>query len=156
MLKQLERLCLATEGRYATNQELQFIRDYLPTVDLRLSAYQKIVDAEAEIIEELEAKIRTMQPDIFQIASGDVSSLYQRDTKSILRGAIAAMLTDDLERVREHLLLWHRTIIKAVKVQHIAVLVHQTMPEIIKQFLSSEEFAIVLPFLQLNQAVLAN
>jgi Phycobilisome protein len=156
MLKQLERLSLTAEGRYATTQELQFIRDYLPTVDLRLSAYQKIAAAEAEIIDQLEARMRAIQPDILQIASGDISSLYQRDTRSILRSAIAAMLTDDLDRVREHLLLWHRTILKAFKVQHIAVMAHKTMPEIIQQFLTPEEFAIVLPFLQLNQAVLAN
>jgi hypothetical protein len=156
MLKQLERLSLTAEGRYATTQELQFIRDYLPTVDLRLSAYQKICDAEAEIIAKLEVKMRALNPDIFLVDAGDVSSLYQRDTKNVLRSAIAAMLTDDLDHVREHLLLWHRTIIKAFKVQHIAAMAHQTMPEIIQQFLTPEEFALVIPFLQLNQAVLAD
>jgi hypothetical protein len=156
MLKQLERLSLTVEGRYATAQELQFIRDYLPTVDLRLSAYQKICEAEAEIVAKLEVKMRASNPDIFLVESGDVTLLYQRDTKNVLRSAIAAMLTDDLDRVRENLLLWHRTIIKAVRVQHIAKIAHQIMPEIIQQLLTPEEFALILPFLQLNQAVLAD
>jgi hypothetical protein len=156
MLKQLERLSLAAEGRYATTQELQFIQDYLPTIDLRLSAYQKIRDAETEIIEQLELKMRQIQPDIFQISTGDITDRYQRDTKSILRSATAAMLTDDLDHLREHILLWHRTIIKAFKVKHIAEMAHQNMPNIIQQFLTPEEFAVVLPFLQLNQAVLGD
>lgn len=155
MLKQLENLSITAEGRYATAEELQFLRDYLPTIDLRLSAYQKIRDAEDEIVEQLEAKMRTLEPNIFQVSSGDVSSMYRRDTKKVLRCAIAAMLVDDLDRLREHILLWQRIIIKAFKVKHITSMVYTTMPEIVEQFLTPEEFALVKPVLQLNQAILA-
>lgn len=154
MLQQLEHLSLSAEGRYATSEELQFMRNYLSSVDLRLSIYQKIRDGEEEIINQLEAQILKIQADIFQISSGDVSSFYQRDTKSILRKAISAMLSDDLDRLREHVLLWHRTIIKAVGVRHIAEITHNTMPEVIKQFLTPQEFSLLEPILQLNQAVL--
>ena len=156
MLKQLEDLSLAAEGRYATAQELQFIRDYIKTVDLRLSAYQKIRDAEDEIIDRLEAKMRSMQSNIFQSGSKDVSAMYNRDTKKLLRSAIAAMLIDDLDRLREHLLLWQRTIMMAFNVKHITTMVHTNMPEIIQQFLTPEEFDSIMPILELNQAVLAD
>jgi hypothetical protein len=154
MLQQLADLSLTAEGRYATTQELQFVRNYVASVDLRLSAYQKIRDGEEEIINQLEAKMLKIQADIFQLSSGDVSSFYQRDTKSILRKAISAMLSDDLDRLQEHVLLWHRTIIKAVGVKHVAEMTYKTMPEVIKQFLTPQEFALVEPILQLNQAVL--
>ena len=156
MLKQLEDLSLAAEGRYATAQELQFIRDYIKTVDLRLSAYQKIRDAEDEIIDRLEAKMRQMQSKNSQYSSKDVASVCERDTKKVLRSAIATMLTGDLDRLREHLLLWQRTVIMAFKLQCITAIVHTNMPEIIQQFLTPEEFDSIAPILQLNQAVLAD
>lgn len=156
MLKQLEQLSMTAEGRYATAEELEFLQNYLSTVDLRISAYQKIRDAEAEIIEQLEAKLRQKMPNIFQGGTGDLSGSSKRDTKNILRNTLAAMLIGDLDRLREHILLWQRTIIKAFKVKHIATAVHTTMPEIIEQFLTPAEFAAIEPVLRLNQAILAD
>lgn len=156
MLKQLESLSLKADGRYATSQELQFLRDFIPTIDLRMSAYGKIRDAEEEIIEQLEIKMRRQQPDIFQTKSGDMSSMYQRDTKIVLRNALAAMLINDLDRLREDMLLWQKTITKAFKVRHILAMTHNTMPEIIEQFLTPEEFDLVEPVLELNRTILTD
>ncbi|MEL6495387.1 MAG: allophycocyanin [Cyanobacteria bacterium J06623_7] len=156
MLNQLERLSIETEGRFATESELKLLKDYLPTVTLRLSAYQKISDREATIMDCLRLKMLQLEPNIFQTATGDDTALFQRDTKIILRSMIAAFLIDDLDRLRETILLWHRTITKAFKVQHIAALTYNTLPSIIEQFLTPEEYALILPFLRLNQAVLAS
>ena len=54
MLNQLERLSVEAEGRFATPEELKLLKDYFPTVNLRMSAYQKIRDREDEIIEMIE------------------------------------------------------------------------------------------------------
>ncbi|MGL5832410.1 MAG: hypothetical protein ACRC1Z_04155 [Waterburya sp.] len=156
MLSQLEQLSLAAEGRYATPQELQILKDYFPTINPRLSAYQKLRDGEGEIIARLETRMREKQPNIFSMGSHDVTALYQRDTKIVLRIAIAAMLIEDLDRLRENLLLWQKTIVKAFKVNHIAALTHTTMPEIIEQFLTPEEYAYIKPILVLNRTVLGN
>ncbi|MFM2311484.1 MAG: hypothetical protein RLZZ04_760 [Cyanobacteriota bacterium] len=156
MLNQLEQLSLAAEGRYATPQELQALKDYFPTINPRLSAYQKLRDGEAEIIAKLEARMREKQPNIFQMGANDVTAMYQRDTTIVLRIAIAAMLIEDLDRLREKLLLWQKTIVKAFKVNHIAALTHTTMPEIVEQFLTPEEYAVAKPIFILNQTVLGN
>ena len=156
MLNQLEKMSVATEGRYATEAELKSLKNYLPTVNLRLSAYQKIRDREAEIIEQTRLEMLAKQPDIFQLGSKDVTALYERDTKIVLRIASAAMLIDDLDRLRENILLWQRTIVKAFEVKHIAALAHSTIPKTIEQFLTAEEYALVKPVLMLNQAVLAD
>ena len=155
MLKQLERLGIIAEDRYATEQELQFIKDYLSTVELRLSAYQKIRDAEDEIVSRLQNKMREAQPDIFQVNSKDKSDKCKHDCKIVLRNTSAAMLIGDLDRLREHILLWQRSIIKAFKEEHIAAMVYNTMPQVMQQFLTPDEFALLKPVLQLNQAVLA-
>ena len=154
MLKQLESLSLTAEGRYATAKELQFLRDFLPTVDLRINAYGKIRDAEDEIVEQLHNRMREINPKIFKTKSGDVSSMCRRDIKMILRNSIAAMLINDLDRLREDLLLWQKTITKAFKFKHIVTLTHIVMPKIIEQFLTPEEFDLIKPVLQLNQTIL--
>jgi hypothetical protein len=156
MLNQLDRLSLEVEGRYATAQELQVLKNYFPTINPRLSAYQKLRDGEGEIIARLETRMREKQPNIFAMGTNDVTAMYQRDTKIVLRIAIAAMLIEDLDRLRENLLLWQKTIVKAFKVKHIAALTHTTMPEIIEQFLTPEEYAYIKPILILNQTVLAD
>ena len=155
MLKKLERLSMTAEGRYATTQELKFIRDYISTIELRLSAYQKIRDRESEIIDRLQAMMREAQPDIFQMNSQNQSAKCKSDGRIVLRNTIAAMLIDDLDRLREHILVWQRSIIKAFKEEEIAAVVYTTMPKAIEQFLTPEEFALIKPVLQLNQAVLA-
>lgn len=155
MLNQLDRLSLETEGRYATEQELQSLKNFFPTINARLSAYQKLRDAEAEIIAKLEVRMREKQPNIFKMGDKDVTQMYQRDTKMALRISLAAMLIDDLDRLRENLLFWYLTIIKAFQFQHIITLTYATMPEIVEQFLTPEEFAVVKPILILNQTVLA-
>ncbi|MEM6614257.1 MAG: allophycocyanin, partial [Cyanobacteria bacterium P01_C01_bin.72] len=142
MLNQLEKLSIEAEGRYGTEEELRLLKDYFPTVSLRLSAYQKIRDAEANIIQRLEAKMRQKQPNIFKLGAKDVSAMYQRDTKIVLRMAIACLLISDLDRLRENILLWQRTIVKAFQVKHIAAMAHATMPEIIEKFLTPEEYAL--------------
>lgn len=156
MLSQLDKLSLETEGRYATAQELQSLKDYFPSINARLSAYQKLRDAEAEIIAKLEARMREKQPNIFMMGDKDVTEMYQRDTKTALRISLASMLIEDLDRLRENLLLWYLTIIKAFKFKHIIALAYNTMPEIVEQFLTPEEYAVIKPILILNRTVLAD
>jgi hypothetical protein len=155
MLNQLDRLSLEVEGRYATAQELQVLKDYFPTINPRLSAYQKLRDGEAEIIAKLETRMREKQPNIFNMGNKDVAEMYQRDTKMALKISLAAMLIDDPDRIRENLLLWYLTIIKAFKFQHVIALAYTTMPEIIEPMLTAEEYACMKPILLLNQTVLA-
>ena len=46
MLSQLKNLGLETDGRYATDAELAFLKAYLQSARQRISAYEKIRDAE--------------------------------------------------------------------------------------------------------------
>ena len=155
MLKQLEQINMTTNGRYATTEELKFLKDYLDTVDVRLQVYQKIRDAETEIFDRLEAKIREIQPEIFASNSGDRSEVCRRDCQIVLRSACAALLIDDLERLKENILLWQRTIIKAFQLNALTEIIYKFMPSIIQEFLTPQEFALIEPFLQLNQTILA-
>lgn len=156
MLNQLERLSVEAEGRFATPEELKLLKDYFPTVNLRMSAYQKIRDREDEIIDRLYEKMLQIDSNIFKTKTCDITGVCRRDLKVILRSTIAAMLIDDLDRLRETILLWQRSLAKAFKVKHVAALTQNTLPSIIEQFLTPEEYVLIIPFLRLNQAILAD
>ncbi|MFM2429730.1 MAG: hypothetical protein RLZZ511_943 [Cyanobacteriota bacterium] len=154
MLNQLAKLGLESEGRYATTAELQFLKYYMTTLDQRISAYEKIRDAEFQIMAAATAQARASNPAIFMRGEQDLTSMAQRDCSLVLRCAAAALLIDDLDRLRDSLLLWHQTIIKAVKTDHISQAMWKVLPDVVKQYLSPEEATIVMPVLQLNQALL--
>ena len=155
MLKQLARLSLEADGRYATEQELQFLKNYLQSVDRRINVYEKIRDAEEEIIDRTKAKMDSQNPNLFKRGSRDLSSIWRRDVINVLRCSVAAMLIDDLDWLRDSLLLWHRTIVNANKTQNISQATYKVMPEIMRQYLTPEEVELIMPVLQLDQSILS-
>ena len=210
MLKQLARLSVEADGRYATAEELQFLKDYLDSADQRLSAYEKIREIEEKLIEQVKAKMLSLDSNLFRKGSQDftaeelrclkdylhsvdqgssadekmsqseakfieqlkaemqsldskafrngaqnVISIWKRDVKHTLRSSAAAMLINDLDRLREGFLLWHRTIVHVFQVEDIAQLTYQVMPEVIQQYLTPEEATLIMSALQLDQTLLS-
>ncbi|HAO11454.1 MAG TPA: hypothetical protein DCQ51_09855, partial [Planktothrix sp. UBA8407] len=56
MFTNLERLSVEVDGRYATPEELDFLKSYFNTLKYRISAYQKIQKNEAVIISQIKEK----------------------------------------------------------------------------------------------------
>ncbi|NCJ07671.1 allophycocyanin [Synechococcales cyanobacterium C] len=154
MLQQLARLSVEADGRFATAQELQFIKDYLESVDDRISAYETIREAEETLMQQVEAKVFETDPEAFTYSGKDTSEISRRDRKHYLWCSAAAVLVDDIDRLQNTLLLWQRTLVHAFKFSRTCQAVNKVMPEVLKQHLSDEEFALMLPVLQLNYAVL--
>ncbi len=84
MLKQLARLSNEAEGRYASSAELQFIKDYVNSVDTRISAYEKIQLMEAEIVTKVAEMRSAAEPELFAKTSQvDGTSVCRRDFTSL-------------------------------------------------------------------------
>lgn len=154
MLTQLSRLSVEADGRYATAQELQFLKDYLESFELRVSAYEKIRDAEAEIIYLVEAKKQSLNPNLFKLGSQDVTEICRRDMVNILRHAAAALLVNDLDHLRSSLLLWCRTIVHAFKYKSYTEVTYKVLQDVVEQYLTPQEAALFRPILELNRIVL--
>ena len=90
MLTQLKQLALDTEGRYATETELQFLKDYLKSADSRIQAYQNIRDNEETILDEIDTDTRAHQPDIFMIGQKNQQNTARRDSQYIIRHLAAS------------------------------------------------------------------
>lgn len=155
MLKQLARLSNETEGRYASSAELQFIKDYVNSVDTRISAYEKIQLVEAEIVSKV-AEIRSKaEPELFAKTSQvDGTSVCRRDFTNILRHSAAALLFDDRDRMPENFLLWYKTIVRTFSYDRAAGVTYQVVQEVVQEYLTPQESALFDPILQLNQVVL--
>ncbi len=154
MLKQLTRLANDADGRFATAAELKFLKDYLDTVDERISAYSKIRDGENEISEKLATAVKGQNPYIFQKGKQDYSAVCKRDRQHVLRLSAASMLFGDLEMLRNGFLLWYRTIIKAFRDEKAAQATYRVLPEIVNQHLTPTEAALLKPSLELDQSIL--
>lgn len=156
MLKSLARLNLELDDRYATDQELQFLENYLNSAETRISAYEKISNGEEAIIHRWEAEKRAMKEDLFHMAGQDITEICQRDMTNILRCSAAAMLVGDLDKLRDGLLIWYQTIVKSFGYTEYAKRNYNIIQEIIKLYLSEEESAVMLPALQLDHTIVSS
>lgn len=154
MLTQLSRLSIEADGRYASDRELKFLNDYFETVKTRISAYEKIRDAESEIIPRMEVAKKKADPTLFQLAGNDVTERCQRDLHRGLRYAAIAVLFNDLDYLRENPLLWYRTIVCSFGFAREMGVTYQIFPDIVKDYLSEEELELILPVFQAYRAIL--
>jgi hypothetical protein len=158
MLTQLDRLSIEADGRYASDRELQFIQDYCESLEARISAYEKVRDAEAAIFEQVETEKNTRNQDqddrLFYLGSEDRSETCLRDMKGILRRCAATMLINDLDQMREAVLLWYQTIACAFNYERDNQIMYRFLDKAVKEYLTPEETELVKPFLQLNCTIL--
>jgi hypothetical protein len=154
MLTQLSRLALESDGRYATAEELQFLKDYLQSVAQRAQVYKAVRDNEAFLLDELHNQAKTTDGSCLFKGTQEVSNFFKRDQKHILRVASASMLFNDLDFLREGLLLWHRTIIKAFGVERPTQVACQIWPNVMGKYLSTDQFAFMSPVVGLIRAIL--
>lgn len=156
MLNQLVRLTVEADGRFASDKELEFLKDYLQSVDRRISSYEKIRNESEQILDRTKAKLDIANPNMFIRGTKNLSSIWRRDVAIVLRCSVAAMLVNDLDWLRDSLLLWHRTIVNANKTQGISEATYKVMPEVMREYLTDEEIKLILPIMGLNQSILSS
>ncbi|MEG4446301.1 phycobilisome protein [Microcoleus sp. AT9_B5] len=154
MLSQLARLSTEADGRYASAEELQFLKDYLQSLNHRISAYKKIQASETEIMQQVEAQMQSLDPNLFRRGTQDVTQKCRGDIVQVLRHSAAAMLINDNERLRDRLLLWLQTILGAVQVRNTATVTYDVMKKVLKQYLTVEERNLFFPILDNNRTLL--
>lgn len=154
MLSQLERLSREADGRYASDAELSFAIDYVRSFNLRLQTYQKLQALEATLIQQTYAKMRSIDPTVFNAAGIDLSGKWKRDTLRTLRYVATAVLMDDADIFRERMLLWFQTLMRAFGAQRSCNLTYQVMQEIVKQSLPAPQAELVCPLLEMTRRVL--
>lgn len=157
MLKQLNRLALDADGRYATASELAFLKDYLATIEPRISAYQKIREEGEIMADKIQARQKAQNVNCFTFNNQDQSSICRRDLVNAIRLSSTAVLFGELDLLRDNFLLWYRTIVKAFNYENMARSTYgKILPELMKALLDPEENKVTQPVLQLNASILSD
>jgi len=120
MLSHLKKLSDATDGRYASDDELRFLVSYLRSFHLRVQTYQRLQVAEGLIIQQVLTKVKKLDSATFQREPTELK--WRRDTIRVLRYSATALLLDDSDTLRERFLFWFSTIMKAFGTQKIVPL----------------------------------
>jgi len=154
MLSQLQRLGTQTDGRYATDAELESLNDYVKSFKLRMATYAKIQAIEAQVVQQVYSKMRSIDTSLFLSGKEDVSQKWKRDTLRIIRYSAIALLLNDPDTLRERLLFWMQTIMRAFGAQRSCDVTYQVMQEVVRQHLTTEEANLFCPILELNRVSL--
>ncbi|MDJ0597977.1 MAG: allophycocyanin [Crocosphaera sp.] len=155
MLTQFSNLSLDTDGRYATDAELQFITDYLESVDIRVSTYEKIKENQEKIVLEVEEKMHALNyNNCLYNMDKHGKEICRRDRKNAIKYTSAAMVINDVDRLRDGLLVWLQTIVRSVGYERFVRTHYPIIQEVIQQYLTPEEAKFILPALQIDCTIL--
>lgn len=154
MLSHLQRLGIETDGRYATDAELAIFVQYARSFAIRATTYRQLQALEREIVEQVYTRMQSRSPELFFRGNEDVSAKWRRDTIRVLRYTAIAMLLNDPDSLRERLLFWMRTVMKAFGAEQSCDVTYRIMQEVVKQKLPAAQADLVCPILELNRQVL--
>ena len=159
MLNQISQLTIDTDGRYATSEELDFIREYVASAKTRVKIYRKIREMRSDILFETERQMLGDNENLFTVNGKDYKSFFHRDQGIELKYTAATILSGDLDRIKQSLLLWYRTIMNAAKpaqVKKWTEMTYQVKPKVILDNFTPQEQEYLKPILATNQAVLGH
>lgn len=151
MLSQTRNLLQTSQGRYATDAELAFFEQYAKSYRLRLQTYRKLQSLEREIIVQVFRRLRASNPQIFQRGSQDSTQKWQRDTIWVLRFIALAMLCDDTDALRDRLLLWYQTIMRAFGSLQVTRMTYEAMQLVVRQLFEPQEAELLCQVLEVTR-----
>jgi hypothetical protein len=154
MFVKLENLSVLADGRYASDDELEFIGSYVKSFNLRQQTYLRLKSLEAKIVEQVYTKLRSLDPKFLKNGAEDISEKWKRDTLRVLRYVALTVLIDDSENLKEQFLIWFQTIMQAFRAERSCYATYEIMQQVVKQLLEPQEIALVCPVLELNRSLL--
>lgn len=154
MLSQLQKLSCETDGRYARDEELEFVSEFGRSFYLRVQTYQQLQAMETIIMQQVLTKMQFLDPTLLHHHNADMTAKWQRDTIRVLRYSAIAMLLNDPDSLRDRLLFWFRTIMKAFGAERSCNVTYAVMQTVIKEHLPSSQASLICPILEMNRQVL--
>ncbi|GAB4376112.1 MAG: allophycocyanin subunit alpha [Elainellaceae cyanobacterium] len=154
MLSQLKHLIHIVDGRYASDTELLFLTDYIQSFELRLQTYLRMQELETTLIQQTYLRMRSINPALFNYGRADLSTKWRQDTIRVLRYTAITILVDDPDTLKEQLLFWFQTVMRAFEAQSTCDVTYQTLQNLVKQYLTPPQAELVCPILELNRQIL--
>ena len=156
MLSKLQQLGSNADGRYASDDELQFMDTYISSFDSRVEAYRRIKAVEKEIVETVLAKLQTSYPNLLFPKGEDLQAKWKQDTLRVLRHSAMTVLLDDPELLRQQFLYWFQTIMQAFGAQETCNITYLLMQDVVKDILPKNIADLLCPILEINRNLLGS
>jgi hypothetical protein len=154
MLSQLDKLSRTADGRYATDEELQFLMEINHSFALRLQTYRRVQELEVTMVQQVYAKLKAKDPQLLTSAGEDISRKWKGDTVRCIRYAAIALLLNDTDTLRERFLFWFQTIMKAFAAQQSCNATYEVIQQVARQNLTPQQAALFCPILEIYRQVL--
>ncbi|PZO43851.1 MAG: phycobilisome protein [Pseudanabaena frigida] len=151
MLSKLQQLGTNADGRYASDDELQFMDTYITSFDSRVDAYHRIKAVEKEIVETVLAKLQVSHPNLLLPKGEDMKNKWKQDTFRVLRHSAMTVLLDDPELLRQQFLYWFQTIMQAFGAQEACNVTYLIMQDVVKDILPKDIADLLCPILEMNR-----
>jgi hypothetical protein len=140
--------CIAEiDGRYATEQELQELELVFQELTDRLRLYQKLLQAEDQILTELYKRVLAIDPHLFLLDGRNVSAQCQRDVRYTFHQSVQSMLLGETW-LQDNLLLWFQSVIRSFKIQPRCELVYSTLERLLQSSLPPQESQFICPIIR--------
>ncbi|MEI6427594.1 MAG: phycobilisome protein [Pseudanabaena sp. ELA607] len=155
MLSHLQEINLEIDKRYASDDELLHISQYVSSFSQRCIAYQELQKVEDALLQKVAQKLNLIDGGkLFQFGAKDVTDKWYQDTRRVLRHSALAMLLNDPKLLQNRFLYWFQTIMQAFGTQRACTLTYTVMEETIDTFVSEPTANLVKPILVLNRETL--
>jgi len=156
MLSKLQQLGTNTDGRYASDDELQFMDTYINSFDVRVNAYRRIKAVEKEIVETVLSKLQKSHPSLLASRGEDLQNKWKQDTFRVLRHSAMTVLLDDPQHLREQFLYWFQTIMQAFGAQEACSATYLIMQDVVRELLPKDIAELLCPILEMNRELLGS
>jgi hypothetical protein len=154
MLSKLQQLGTDASGRYASDDELQFMDTYISSFDSRVNAYRHIKEMEKEIVERVLTKLQTSYPKLLLPKGEDMQGKWKQDTLRVLRHSAMTVLLDDTELLRQQFLYWFQTIMQAFGAEEACNITYLVMQDVVRDVLPKNIADLLCPILEVNRKLL--
>lgn len=154
MLSKLQQLGTESDGRYASDAELQFMDTYINSFDTRVEAYHRIKAVEQEIVEAVFKKLQASYAQLLVIKGEDMQVKWKQDTLRVLRHSAMTVLLDDPELLRQQFLYWFQTIMQAFNAEEACNVTYLLMQDVVRDILPHDVADLLCPILEMNRNLL--
>jgi len=154
MLSKLQQLGTNANGRYASDDELQFIDTYIASFDSRVAAYHCIKEMEKKIVERVLIKLQNNYPQVLFPKGQDLQDKWKQDSLRVFRYSAMTVLLDDTELLRQEFLYWFQSIMQAFGAEDACNITYLLMQDVVKELLPQNISDLLCPILELNRNLL--
>ncbi|MBD2101162.1 phycobilisome protein [Leptolyngbya sp. FACHB-261] len=154
--KEFKTTIQGADGRYLNADELVSLEAYLSSFALRMQTHQLLQEQESLIVERVMARYLRQDPKLDARFGAGAGEKCIQDMTEVLRYSAVALLRNDEEYLRENLLFWLQTIMRALEKQDTCNLAYGLLQEVITETLPADSARLANQYISIAHEMLGS